>query len=76
MSGDQGKRDIEAPRKEVETAITFTDYLGIISNVRQKFYYSLAIRKDLTAGERNIVCYVALCGSVVSHYFPPWNRQK
>ena len=49
------KCDIETPRKKVKAAVTCSNDLGIIRNVQQRLYCSLAIRKDRDAGERNNV---------------------
>ena len=46
---------------------TFPDNLGIIRNVRQRLYVSLAIREDWDAGEKNFVSQDTLCGKVDGH---------
>ena len=46
MSRGPDKCDTESPRKKVEQAATFPDFLRIIRSVRQRLYCSLAFKKD------------------------------
>ena len=55
-------------KRKVEAAATFPDDPGIIRNVRQRLYCSLAIRKDRDVGEMNTVRKDPLCDPVDGHY--------
>ena len=67
--GRQYKYDSEALKKKAQTAATFPDDPLIIRKVRQRFYASLAIRKDQDAGKRITACGDPLNGPVDGLYF-------